>query len=45
MDKKLKVYLNHDAEIKEYSIVPPELEAYHIFAFFSQCLGIIPIDY
>ena len=35
MDKKLKVYLNYDAESKEYSIVPPELEAHHIFAFGS----------
>ncbi|WP_231376142.1 hypothetical protein [Prevotella sp. AGR2160] len=36
MDKKLKVYLNYDAETKEYSIVPPELEAHHIFAFGSE---------
>lgn len=35
MDKKLKVYLNYDAETKEYSIVPPELDTHHIFAFGS----------
>ena len=33
MDKKLKVYLNYDAETKEYSIIPQELEAHHIYAF------------
>ena len=33
MDKKLKVYLNYDAESKEYSIIPQELEAHHIYAF------------
>ena len=32
MDKKLKVYLNYDAEAKEYCIIPPELEAHHIYA-------------
>ena len=35
MDKKLKVYLNYDAETKEYSIEPQELEAHHIYAFGS----------
>lgn len=35
MDKKLKVYLNYDAETKEYSIIPPELEAHQIYAFGS----------
>ena len=33
MDKKLKVFLNYDAETKEYSIIPPELEAHQIYAF------------
>ena len=33
MDKKLKVYLNYDAETMEYSIIPQELEAHQIYAF------------
>ena len=33
MDKKLKVFLNYDAETMEYSIIPQELEAHQIYAF------------
>ena len=33
MNKKLKVYLNYDAETNEYSIIPQELEAHRIYAF------------
>ena len=33
MDKKLKVFLNYDAETMEYSIIPQELEATQIYAF------------